>query len=311
MSEELSIYRKHRPTLFKNLIGQPEASSILIEMVKNHKVNQCMSFTGPSGTGKTSAARILRDKLQCGKTDYMEINAAESRGIDTVREIASQCKTAAAFGPCKIYVWDEGHALTKDAQSALLKVLEDTPPNVYFIIATTEAYKLLPTIKTRCLEVKFKSIGFADLKGLVEDVAQKENKPISERVANRIAEVGEGSARKALIDLEKVIDVKEEQAQINLILKADTERQAIDIARILIEGQRVKWSEVAAIIKEIEDPPEGIRMLILSYACSVLLGDGKYAAQANNVIQAFEEPLYKTGKAGLASAAYSVIRNKN
>lgn len=310
MSEELCLYRKHRPTLFKHLIGQTEAATTLARMVQNKKVNQAMIFTGSSGTGKTSAARILRDKLDCKSTDYQEINAAESRGIDTVRDIASQCKTSAGFGSCKIYVWDEGHALTKDAQSALLKILEDTPPNVYFIIATTEPLKLLTTIHTRCLEIKFKAIKLLDLRALVEDVIKKEGKSISIKVSSRIAEVAEGSARKALVDLEKVIDVEDEKKQLELLVDEDSKRQAIEIARILIEGQKVKWLEVASIIKEVDADPDSIRRLILAYATTVLLGAGDKASQADNVIQAFSDSFWQTGKAGLVSAAYGVVRSK-
>jgi len=143
--DAVELYRKYRPTKFSQVLGQREAIATLANMGKRRAVPHCLLFTGPSGVGKTTLIRILREKLGCKEHDYVEINAAEARGIDTIRDIQRRLTLSPLSGRCRVWAIDECHRLTTDAQSALLKILEDTPPTAYFMLATTEPNKLLTT----------------------------------------------------------------------------------------------------------------------------------------------------------------------
>lgn len=303
------LYKTHRPKLFKEVVGQDDACRMLSQMVKENRVPHALLFLGPSGCGKTTLARILKEKLKCEDSDFTEINAAEARGIDTIREVKSRMGLAPMKGGVRIYLFDEAHKLSNDAQNALLKLLEDTPKHVYFMLATTEPEKLIATIRSRCTDVKLKSIPPAKMKELLDDICMREKKDISEAVIDRIIEHSEGGGRKALVLLNAVLNIENEDDQLNTIVKSDVRAQAIELARILI-FKAPTWSEVAKIIEGLDEEPESLRRMILGYAASVLLKGGKGADRAFFLIDVFKESFFNSGKAGLVAACYAVSKTK-
>ena len=140
-SEATELYRKYRPTSFKQVVGQEEAIRTLTELGKRKAIPHAILFTGPSGVGKTTLARILQRKLKCVGNDFVEMNAANDRGVGIIRSIQNKVGLAPMLGSCRIWLMDEAHQLTSDAQSAFLKLLEDTPSHVYFMLATTDPQK--------------------------------------------------------------------------------------------------------------------------------------------------------------------------
>jgi len=306
MSDNLELHLKHRPVIFKQLLGQTEVVKTLHEMVTNNRVPHAIILQGGPGTGKTTTARILKTKLKCGDFDFEEINAAESRGIDTIRSIKARMNSAPMEGECRIFLLDESHKLTNDSQNSLLKLLEDTPRHVYFILATTDPGKLLPTILSRCTRITFKPLSVADLKTLVTSIAVKETLELSDALVDKIAEVADGSARVAVKLLNQVMGLPTDAERIEAVQRSDSKRQAIDIARKLID-RRASWQEIAKIIKEVEEEPETIRRIILGYASAVLLNGN---ARGYQIICCFEGNLYDSGKAGLVRAAYEAMNMK-
>lgn len=157
--ETVSLYRKYRPHNFDNLVGQDFIKDTLVNALKNNRVSHGYLFSGPRGTGKTSAARLLAKALNCTNLqdgfepcnecefckdinsgrliDLIEIDAASNRGIDEVRDLKEKIGFAPTRGKYKIYIVDEVHMMTKEAFNALLKTLEEPPSHVYFILATT------------------------------------------------------------------------------------------------------------------------------------------------------------------------------
>jgi DNA polymerase-3 subunit gamma/tau len=306
MSEEngeLELYRKHRPQKLSDLKGQDEAVKMLQDLGRRGAIPHCLLLSGPSGCGKTTIARILKEKLGCSDRDFTELNIADVRGIDTIREIRSRIHASPIGGRCRIWLLDEAARATVDAQNSLLKMLEDTPAWVYFILATTEPQKLLATIKTRATEVKVKLLSDKVMSELLSGIAGKEGFKLSGDVKEQIAAVAGGSPRKALVLLNQIIGLTDEESQMAVVVAGESSAQMIELARALVKPG-VRWSEVAKLLKAIEEEPEAVRRMVLGYCSSIVLGGGALAAKAYDLILCFEKNFFDSGKAGLTAACY-------
>lgn len=306
--EAVELYRKHRPTSFKEMVGQKDAIKSLNEMGKAGKIPKCIMFTGPSGCGKTTLARILVKKLECAPIGYTEINAAECRGIDGVRDILKQMGSAPLEGKVKIWVIDECQKLTDDAQSALLKILEETPSHVYFFLATTDPGKVIKAIHTRCTPIHCTLVSSADLTDLIGAVAQKEGIDIDDEVISKISDSADGSPRMALVLLHSVINIKSKEDQLAAIAGSDPNGEAYKLAYKLMSAST--WMPIAEFLKSLKEEPETIRRVVLA-CCLAELGK-KDNAKAHVIIEEFREPIYQTGKAGVAllwSSCYAIVKS--
>lgn len=302
-----SLYLRHRPKVLEHVYGQEGAIASLERLITRGKIPHALLLTGPSGTGKTTIGRILQSHLNCGDEDFLEINAADFKGIDTIREIRRAVNLSPLAGDTRIWFIDEAGKLTNDAQNSLLKMLEDTPAHVYFMLATTDPHKLLKTIHTRCSEIKLQALSPAHLRKVLDKVIEKEKFKLSNNVLDEIVEAADGSARKALVILEQVGVLDTEKEQMRAVQATSTNKDAaILIARALISPQ-ASWSEVASLLKENKDDVEGIRYLVLGYCRSVLLGGGKLAPRAYRIIDIFSRNMYDSKQAGLAAACYEVV----
>lgn len=301
------LYKKHRPKKLEQVLGQSAATASLQKQIQNQRVPHAILLSGPSGVGKTTIARILRRSLGCGKSDFVEINAADFRGVDTIRDIRRTAGLAPMDGPCRIYLIDECHKMTSEAQDSFLKMLEDNPRYTYFLLATTDPGKLKRTILTRCSEVRLNPLTSASLEEIVKQVAQKESFTLTDTVVEEIVEAADGSARKALVILEQVAELSTEKEQLQAVQASSINKEeAILLARALINPQ-VNWSEVAGILKNLKDDPEGVRYLILGYFRTVLLGGGRMAPRAYGIIDIFSRNFYDSKHAGLAAACWEVV----
>lgn len=305
MTEEL--YKKHRPISLKQVIGQDDVVRQLVDWGRRQAIPHFLLFSGPSGVGKTTVARILRVKLGCGDSDYTEVNAADARGIDMVRSIRSNVMLAPISGKCRFWTIDEAANLTTEAQNAFLKLLEDTPEHAYFVLSTTDPQKLLKTIITRATELKFRLLSVKDLEQVVVSVLKAEQKKLLSRdVLDRLLDVADGSARKVLVLLHAIIGLEEEEEQLDAITKGDHKVVAIELARAMMKPG-VSWQEVAKVLKTVDEDPESLRRMIIGYCRSVLLGGGRGARRAAAVIDRFQDAMYESGTAGLALACYDII----
>lgn len=298
----MSLYHDHRPQSFDEVIGQDEAITSIKRMLKKKTLPRAILFSGPSGCGKTTIARILKNRLGCSDADFMELNGADANGIDMVREIKSRMHLAPIDGKCRIWLIDECHQLTNSAQNALLKPLEDTPNHVYFFLATTTPQKIIKAVRTRCTDVVVRLLTNKELATLMEGYTGDLDEEVVEAIIERV----EGSARAALVLLEQVLEVEGKEAQLELISRVDAQTQAIELARALI-APNSKWKTVAKLLKEINEDPETLRHMVLSYCTAVLLGGGKLAGRAARIIDRFETNFYDSKRAGLVLACWDLI----
>ncbi len=222
----LVLYRKYRPQKFSEVVGQNHVIKTLTSALESGKLAHAYLFAGPRGVGKTSVARILAKAVNCldnssvepcnkcescleimeGRAiDLIEIDAASNRGIEEIRELRERVKFTPSRAKYKVFVIDEAHQLTKEAFNALLKTLEEPPPHVIFILATTEPYKMLPTILSRVQRFDFRKLSLSDIIKRLEMIAKKEGIRINEKSLRIIALNSEGYMRDAESMLGQVI----------------------------------------------------------------------------------------------------------
>lgn len=299
------LHLKYRPRMLSQLLGQEEAVSILKGYLKNGGLPHVVMMHGPAGTGKTTIAYILADKVECGDRDRHEINAASSRGIDTIREIQKEMGQSPWEGKAKVYILDEVANLSTDAQESLLVTLEKVPRHVYFFFATTRPEKLKESFRSRCAKIPVKSIKADLLRGLVKEVSEKEGKPCPPTsVVDKIVDVANGCAREVLVQLGAVINLGGEENQLAAIQEQGAEKTAKDLCKLLMK-RGVKWAEIAELLKTITEEPETLRRAVLGYANAVLLNGENPKAFA--IMKTFQYDFFASGKSGLTVACYTLF----
>lgn len=203
---------KWRPSEFSEIIGQDHISKALSNAIELDRVAQAFIFSGPRGVGKTTAARVLAKKINNvmdlnQSIDIFEMDAASNRGIDEIRQLRENVQYAPSEGKYKIYIIDEAHMLTKEAFNALLKTLEEPPPHVIFIFATTELHKMPDTIVSRTQRYDFKRIQNDDIVSRMEYILEQEKILFDKESLAKIADKADGSMRDALSILDQMICV--------------------------------------------------------------------------------------------------------
>ncbi|MBY0376623.1 DNA polymerase III subunit gamma/tau [Patescibacteria group bacterium] len=203
---DLALYRKYRPSKFKEVLGQDQVVDVLESSVESNKVSHAYLFVGSRGTGKTSVARIFATEIGVSANDMYEIDAASNRGIDDIRELRDGARVLPFDSKYKVYIIDEVHMLSRDAWGALLKTLEEPPKHVIFIMATTELDKVPDTIISRCQVFNFKKASDAICKKMLEDVAKKEGYALDKGSVELLTILADGSFRDLLGGLQKVLN---------------------------------------------------------------------------------------------------------
>ena len=220
-----ALYRKYRSKTFDEVYGQQHIVKTLQNALINNKIGHAYLFTGPRGTGKTSIARLLAKALNCEEgighicnncencktinsnshPDVIEIDAASNSRVEEIRNIIEQVRYAPIKGRFKVYIIDEVHMLSNNAFNALLKTLEEPPEQVIFILATTEPYKVLPTIISRCQRFDFTKIEQSQIKARLEEICDNENIKIDNDALFEISSLADGGMRDALSILDELI----------------------------------------------------------------------------------------------------------
>ncbi len=259
-----SLYRRFRPNRFAEIRGQDHVVRALQGAVRNDRVSHAYLFSGPRGTGKTTAARVLAKALNCenpqdgdacclcascvaiakgSSLDVIELDAASNNGVDDIRDI-----TAGAWhgtpGRWKVYIFDEVHQLSKAASAALLKTLEEPPQHVVFVLATTDPHKVLPTIRSRSQHLEFRLIAGDTLSSLLHDVQRASGMQADDATIEAAVRLGRGSARDALSALDQLVATgspTETQPQFDALFRALVDYDAVGALKSLAVLSQAGW----------------------------------------------------------------------
>jgi len=200
-TETVPLALKYRPTTFDGLVGQRLNSKILQRMVDTGKVPPALLFSGQSGVGKTTAARVLATQL--GAADFIEVDAASNGGVDQIRKLMDMARYSTG-GSYRILVLDECHSITKYGFEALLKTLEEPPVNTIFVLVTTEPHKIPDTVLSRLVEFQFRAVSDADVLDRVVSVAHSEGIEVDRELLVQLVRRSDGNVRTALNALDRV-----------------------------------------------------------------------------------------------------------
>lgn len=304
----MGLYQKHRPQSFKEVKGNKNIINPLKQLVQKGGTHSFL-FHGPTGCGKTTLARIVAKELGCTENNIIEIDTAQFRGIETVRDLRQKVQYMPLGGGARTFIIDEVHKMTGDAQNAFLKILEDTPAKVYFILCTTDPQSLLSTLKGRCSQFQVQTLKDEEMGELLIEVANAEGeKNLDKKVIDQIVTDSQGHPRNALTILEQVLSVPSKQRLKIAKQSAIEQSESIALCRALIKGE--SWSKVKVILKGLKgQDPEGIRRVVLGYATSVLLN--KEDMQAASILEAFEEPTYNMGFPAIVLACIRIITEED
>ncbi len=269
----LVLARKWRPITFDDLVGQEPIARMLKNALLQEKISHAYIFSGPRGVGKTSTARILAKALNCkegpatapcgicasctavtegSSVDVIEIDGASNNSVDDVRDLRERVKYAPSGGKYKVYIIDEVHMLSGSAFNALLKTLEEPPPHVIFVLATTEMKKIPATVISRCQHMPFRRIATSVIKARLQQIADIEKIRISSHALGLVAKAADGSMRDSLTILDQVSsfsdEINEEQVQ-NLLGLTDFGLLA-KASMAIIVGSRVDLIEIIESLSE-------------------------------------------------------------
>lgn len=258
--EHIALYRAWRPQSFQDMVGQQHIIRTLQNAIREQRLSHAYLFSGPRGTGKTSAAKILAKAVNCEKgpapepcnecdscrritagavMDVLEIDAASNRGVEEIRDLREKVKYAPTEVRQKVYIIDEVHMLTTEAFNALLKTLEEPPPHVMFILATTEPHRLPATVISRCQRFDFRRVSLEEQSERLKLICEQEGITAEDEAIQYIARLSDGGMRDALSILDQIASFSDGHVSYKQALDMTggiPSKQFAEIARTLIEG---------------------------------------------------------------------------
>lgn len=315
-----ALYRVWRPRTFEDVVGQTHITRTLQNAIEQDKFSHAYLFSGPRGTGKTSAAKIFAQTINCehapvkepcnecaacrgiqdgSVSDVIEIDAASNTSVDDIRDIRDKVKYAPSTVPYKVYIIDEVHMISVNAFNALLKTLEEPPKHVVFILATTEPHKIPLTIISRCQRFDFKPISNQSIVGRMQTIMQAENIQVTDEALESVALAAEGGMRDALSILDQSISYSEEQVTLEDVLAVTGGVSQVVLHKVVSAMDENNVQDVLVALDEMirtgKDPGKFVQDLIyfmrdlLLYKSSSSLADMLERAVADDSFKQLSE----------------------
>ena len=289
MSDFIVSALKYRPSTFEDVVGQQHVTRTLINSIKENKIPSALLFCGPRGVGKTSSARIFaREINNYSEEDELsfnifELDAASNNKADDIRDLIEKVRIPPQKGKYKVYIIDEVHMLSKHAENAFLKTLEEPPPYVVFILATTEKNKILPTIISRCQIYDFNRIKEGEIVEYLNQICKKENIEFELPALNLIAKKSDGSMRDSLTILDRVVNYSNNKILIketSILLNVIDDDKYLEIVQKTQNGNLVNAIEIFNKLSDSGiDEKEFMIGLIEYYRNLILLKVSNYSFQ--------------------------------
>ena len=282
----LALYRKYRPNDLEEVVGQNEIKKILASSVKNGTITHAYLFSGPRGTGKTTMAKILAKMVNCEdnvdgnscnkcnsclnilkSNDVIEIDAASNNGVDEIRELREKATLVPANAKYKVYIIDEVHMLTTQAFNALLKILEEPPKHVIFILATTEYHKIPLTITSRCQKFQFSKINDEDIVNNLKYIAKKEKISIEDDALWEIAKLSDGGMRDSINFLDQLRSFSNKKIVISDVYDVCGNVSLLEMKDLLVDIRENKVVNVIAFFEKIDQNGKSYKKFFEDFVC--------------------------------------------
>jgi DNA polymerase-3 subunit gamma/tau len=306
----MSLYQECRPQSLNDIIGNVATVGALNKMLKQSVTNRphAILLKGPSGCGKTTIARILAKEFGSVDETIIELNAANTRGIDTIREISSSLSLSGLGGKVKTYILDESQAITTIAQEALLKSIEDCPQHCYFVLCTTSPDNIIKTVRNRCSEYEVNTLTNSQIKELLTKVCQKKELKVSEDVLEGIVQTCEGSPRAAIVSLEQIIGIDDVNDAFEILVKGTVaDGNVIDFMKMMMwspEIRKQRWKQIIDKFNSLTDDNEKLRRSMLTFLYNNLKKlkdtDVEIAVDIAKLMEIFSVSTFYGGKSALA-----------
>lgn len=283
----MNITERYRPKDLSGVLGQSHITKSLQKIIEERK-HSTFLFEGPSGTGKTTLARICAEMLDCRGFDLIEMDGASNSGVDDMRSLAEQQHSFPMGGGSRVFIIDECQRLSKNAWDALLKACESPPPGNYWFFCTTEVSKVPKTIRTRCTEYKLKPVSPNVIMELLEEVRDTEALAVEDEHLSRIAGSVSGSPREALLKLQQADGLSEDELEAMLSVDQGVPG-GYDLAKLLSDKGFDAKEAMDLLTRMKDESPEAIRQVVRAYFTTFVM-----RAPSNRwallVLSAFEKP---------------------
>jgi len=245
----LPLITKYRPSSWDEMIGNSEIIGALQRRLSEASRPHAFLFTGPSGTGKTTLARIVAAELGC---EVVEIDAATNNGVDAMRELVALGNYRALSGAgARMFIIDEAHMLSRSAFNSILKMMEEPPEFLFIALCTTEFQKIIPTIVQRCFHVALRPVRTQDIVDLLSAIAECEGWNAPAEIIHTIAVASNGSPRKAISLLQTGHDISDKDELKRVLRITEDNDPIMELLRLLVSGQ-TNWPEIQRLLNMIE-----------------------------------------------------------
>ena len=268
----LALYRKYRPTDFSSVVGQTEIKKILSNAILKGNISHAYLFSGPRGTGKTTTAKILAKMVNCehlkdgepcndcescrnlfNSNDVIEIDAASNNGVDEIRDLREKATLVPSICKYKVYIIDEVHMLTTQAFNALLKILEEPPKHVIFILATTEYHKIPLTITSRCQKFQFNKLEIEDIVKRLREIADLEKIDIDDEALYEIAKISDGGMRDSINFLDQIRSFTNDKITISDVYEVCGNISSEDIYKLFVDLSERKAENITLFFERMNE----------------------------------------------------------